>query len=66
MIAVEPAASVISEVSAVPAPTAPPKVVAPAVSTARVWPPSSVEANEIAPLPVLVSVVAAPSMTASL
>ena len=63
---VVPPALVVTDVSAVVPPTTPPKVVAPVVFTARVCPPFTVELREIARLPVLVSVVAAPRVTVSL
>ena len=63
---VVPPALVVTEVSAVVPPTTPLKVVAPVVFTARVCPPFTVEAKEIAALPVLVHVVAPVSVTASL
>ena len=55
----------VRPVSGVP-PTAPVKVVLPAVLVVNVFAPETVVANTIFPLPVLVSVVAAPSVTASL
>ena len=64
--AVVPPAFVVTEVSAVAPPSAPPKVVMPAVLAVRLNAPSTVPANDRLPAPVLVSVVFAPSMTASL
>ena len=60
-----PGASVVTEVSGVMLPTAPLKVVTPAVWTVRPKPPLTVEPRVILPLPVEVSVVSAPSVTAS-
>ena len=56
---------IVRPVSGVP-PTAPVKVVFPAVLVVNVFAPETVVANTIFPLPVLVSVVAAPNVTASL
>src|SRR5256885_15805117 len=64
-MAVMPAAAVITLVSAVVPPTDPPKVVVPAVLTASEKAPLTVEAKLMFPLTVLVSVVLAPSVTAS-
>ncbi|MCA1661499.1 MAG: hypothetical protein LC648_04815 [Novosphingobium sp.] len=64
-IVVVPGASVVSEVSAAVPPTGARKIVSPEVLTASVWPPFNVLAKSIAPAPVLASVVAPPSVTAS-
>ena len=64
--AAEPGASVATLVSGVLEPTAPPKVVVPAVLTASVKAPSTVLPKVMLPPPVEVSVVAAPRTTASL
>ena len=63
--AVVPPASVVTEVSAVAPPIAPPKVVVPPVLAARLNAPLTVLASDRLPDPVLVSVVFAPSVTAS-
>ena len=66
MIAIVPAASVVTLVSAVVPPTTPPKVVVPAVFTVRACAPLTVLAKVTLPEPVLVSVAPAPKVTASL
>ena len=66
LIAVVPGASVVTLVSAVVPPTAPLKVVAPAVLAVRFTAPLMVEPKVRLPLLVLVSVVFAPSVTALL
>src|SRR4029453_10059261 len=60
LIAVPPAASVVTLVRAVLPPTAPPKVVVPAVFTVRLKPPLTVLAKLMLPLPVEVSTSLAP------
>ena len=64
MSTVVPAAFVVTLVNAVVPPTIPPKVVAPVVLITRLYAPLTVPPNVIAPLLELVSVVAAPSVTA--
>ena len=56
----------VTLVSALFAPTAPPKVVAPVVLTARACAPFTVLPKVMAPEPELASVVSAPKVTASL
>ena len=62
-----PGASVVTETSGVVLPTAPLNVVTPAVLVVRLKPPSTVEPKLMLPLPlpVEISVVSAPSATAS-
>ncbi|CAM5335726.1 hypothetical protein RLIN73S_02218 [Rhodanobacter lindaniclasticus] len=57
---------VVSPVSAVAPPTAPPKLAAPPVFTVRVCAPFTVEPKPITPPPLLASVALAPSVTAPL
>ena len=56
LIAVVPAASVVTDVNGVTPPTTPPNVVVPAVFTARVWALFTVPPNVMFPAPVLVKV----------
>ena len=68
-MAVLPPASVLRLVSAVPLPTAPPKVVVPTVLTVNVWAPSSVLPRVIlpaVPVPLLANVVSAARVVALL
>ena len=64
-----PTASVTTLASALPAPTAALKLVAPLVFTVKPWPPnvapSTVEANAMAPPPLLVSAAVLPNATAA-
>ena len=61
---VVPPVFVVTLVSTVVAPTVPPKVVVPPVLIVRAYAPLTVPPNVIAPLDELVSVVAAPRVTA--
>ena len=61
-----PGASVVRLARAAVPPTAPPKVVAPAVLTVSAKPPSTVEPNVTLPPPVEVSTASALSVTGSL
>ena len=64
-MAVVPPASVVTLVSALEPPTAPPKVVTPLVFTVRACAPLTVEASVTLPVPAA-RIVSAPSVTASL
>ena len=69
LIATNPGASVVALINAVVPPTTPPKVLVPAVLSTKVWAPSTVLPKVIVPdepVPLLVSVVAAPKFIASL